>query len=60
MLAPNVVAHHVELGLTLIATGKKQEAREQLDKAMALPKGWVTDDYYQEIAKRNYRRTTGT
>jgi hypothetical protein len=59
-LAPNVVAHHVELGLTLITAGKKKAAREQLEKALALPKAWVTDDYYKDIAKRNYRRTTGT
>ena len=59
-LAPTVVAHRVELGLTLIVAGKRAEAREQLDKALALPKAWVTDEYYRDLAQRNYRRTTGT
>jgi tetratricopeptide (TPR) repeat protein len=56
-LAPNVVAHRVELGLTLIVAGKRLEAREQLDKAMELPNVWVTDDHYKAVAKQNYRRT---
>lgn len=59
-LAPNVVAHHAELGLTLIAAGKRTEARTELGKALELPKGWVTDEHYIDLAKRNYRRTTGT
>jgi len=59
-LAPNVVAHRVELGLTLLAAGKKPEAREQFDKALTMPKTWVTDEHYREIAKRTYRRTTDT
>ena len=59
-LAPNVVAHRVELGLTLIAAGKRLEAREQLEKAMELPNVWVTDDHYKAVAKQNYRRTTDT
>jgi tetratricopeptide (TPR) repeat protein len=59
-LAPDVIPHRVELGLTLISAGKRAEANEQLGKALDMPKAWVTDDYYIDIAKRNYRRTTGT
>lgn len=59
-LEPKAVAHHVELGLTLIAAGKRDEANTEFGKALELPRGWVTDDYYVELAKRNYRRTTKT
>ena len=58
-LAPDIVLHHVELGLTLIS-GERTEANEQFGKALDMPKTWVTDDYYKDIAKRNYRRTSGT
>ncbi len=59
-LAPDVIPHHVELGLTLISAGNRTEANEQFGKALDMPKTWVTDDYYKDIAKRNYRRTSGT
>ena len=59
-LAPDVVPHHVELGITLIAARQCPEARDQFDKALSLPKSWVTDDYYKDLAKANYRKCTGT
>ncbi|MEJ1960157.1 MAG: hypothetical protein WDO56_00840 [Gammaproteobacteria bacterium] len=36
-LAPDRVSHHAELGRTLAALGRKEEAREELRKALALP-----------------------
>jgi tetratricopeptide (TPR) repeat protein len=36
-LAPDRVAHHAELGRTLAALGRKDEARAELDKALSLP-----------------------
>jgi len=36
-LAPQRVSHHVELGRTYAALGRNAEAREQLEKALALP-----------------------
>jgi tetratricopeptide (TPR) repeat protein len=36
-LAPERVSHHAELGRTLAALGKKNEARLELNKALALP-----------------------
>ena len=55
-LAPDVVPHHVELGITLKAARQYPEAKEQFEKALSLPKSWVTDDYYKELAKANYRK----
>ena len=55
-LAPDVVPHHVELGITLKAARQYPEANEQFDKALSLPKSWVTDDYYKELAQANYRK----
>lgn len=36
-LAPDRVSHHAELGRTLVALGKKNEARLELNKALSLP-----------------------
>lgn len=36
-LAPNRVAHHVELGRTYAAQGRRAPAREELNKGLALP-----------------------
>jgi tetratricopeptide (TPR) repeat protein len=36
-LAPDRVSHHAELGRTLALLGKKDEARAELNKALALP-----------------------
>ena len=51
-LAPKVVAHQVELGITLAAAGRRGDAKTTLAHALALPKNWVTDDYYRDLAKR--------
>jgi tetratricopeptide (TPR) repeat protein len=51
-LAPNVVSHQVELGITLAAARKWTEAKSTLEHALAMPKTWVTDDYYKSLAKR--------
>jgi len=59
-LAPSAVAHHVELGLTLIDAQKCAEGQRELTNALTMPKTWVTDDYYRDLAKRNRRRCAGT
>jgi len=51
-LAPNVVAHRVELGVTLASARKWPESKTELEKALAMPKSWVTDDSYREIARK--------
>jgi tetratricopeptide (TPR) repeat protein len=51
-LAPDVVAHRVELGITLASARKWPEAKTELYKALAVPKGWVTDDHYREMAAK--------
>jgi tetratricopeptide (TPR) repeat protein len=51
-LAPNVVSHQVELGITLAAARKWSESKSTLDHALAMPKTWVTDDYYKGLAKQ--------
>lgn len=51
-LAPNVVAHHVELGITLAAARHWAEANKELEHALAMPKAWVTDDHYKGLAKK--------
>lgn len=55
-LAPNVVPHRVELGVTLADARKWQEANDTLERALAMPRGWVTDDYYWSIARQNLPR----
>ncbi|HUK83050.1 MAG TPA: hypothetical protein VLZ12_10520 [Verrucomicrobiae bacterium] len=51
-LAPNVVAHPVELGITLATARQWSEAKSTLDHALAMTNSWVTDDYYKDLAKR--------
>jgi tetratricopeptide (TPR) repeat protein len=50
-LRPGVLPHHVELGVTLAAARRWAEASAELEKALALPTGWVTDDYYRARAR---------
>jgi len=52
-LAPTVVSHRVELGLTLLAAGKRVEGHALLEEALRMPETWVTDDYYKTIARKN-------
>ncbi len=55
-LRPEVIAHHVELGVSLEAAGRWAEAKAQFERALALPTGWVTDDHYRAIARRELAR----
>jgi tetratricopeptide (TPR) repeat protein len=55
-LAPNVVAHHVELGITLADARQWIEADKELERAMSMPKAWVTDDHYKALAKQTLER----
>ena len=50
-LHPDVIPHHVELGITLEAAQRWSEAEAELEKALTLPTGWVTDDYYRGLAR---------
>ena len=54
-LAPHTLAHQVELGRTLAAAGKWTEAKTTLDRARAMPKTWVTDDYYKKLAEEKLK-----
>jgi tetratricopeptide (TPR) repeat protein len=53
LLAPDVIPHHVELGITLASAQRWPEAEAELEKGLALPTGWVTDDHYRALAKTN-------
>jgi len=55
-LAPNVVAHHVELGITLADARQWAEADKELERALAMPKAWATDDHYKTLAKQTLER----
>ena len=50
-LRPAVVPHHVDLGITLAAAHRYREAEDELERALALPTSWVTDDYYRAKAR---------
>jgi tetratricopeptide (TPR) repeat protein len=50
-LRPDVIAHHVELGITLADAKRWAEAKTQLEKGLSLPTGWVTDDHYRALAR---------
>jgi tetratricopeptide (TPR) repeat protein len=51
-LRPDVVPHHVELGITLAAAKRYPEAAAELESALRLPTGWVTDDFYRAKARK--------
>ena len=51
-IAPQTVAHRVELGLTFVSGRQWPEANASLEKALAMPKFWVTDDYYWDKARQ--------
>ncbi len=55
-LAPTIVPHRVELGITLASARRWPEANDNLEKALAMPKAWVTDDYYWNLARQNLAR----
>jgi tetratricopeptide (TPR) repeat protein len=51
-LRPDVIPHHVELGITLAAAKRWREAESELEKGLSLPTGWVTDSHYRDLARR--------
>jgi len=55
-LQPNVIPHHVEFGITLASAKRWADAKAELDKGLALPTGWVTDDYYRALARASLAR----
>jgi hypothetical protein len=55
-LAPTVVPHRVELGITLASAHRWQEANDNLEKSLAMPRAWVTDDYYWALARQTLQR----
>jgi tetratricopeptide (TPR) repeat protein len=44
-LAPDNLAHRVELGITLHAAGKRAAATTTFQEALKMPNTWVTDDH---------------
>jgi hypothetical protein len=50
-IAPQTVPHRVELGITFASGRRWQEAKDSLEKSLAMPKAWVTDDYYWDKAR---------
>jgi tetratricopeptide (TPR) repeat protein len=49
-LKPDVIPHHVELGITLASAKRWSEAKAELDKGLPCP-AWVTDDHYRALAR---------
>ena len=50
-LHPEVLPHHVELGMTLASARRYREAQQELEDALRMPTSWVTDDYYRAKAR---------
>lgn len=50
-LHPEVIPHHVELGITLASARRYREAEQELEEALRMPTSWVTDDYYRAKAR---------
>lgn len=55
-LAPRQVAHHVELGRTYLILGQKEKAREELEKALALPSSAKDDEATKQRARLALQR----
>jgi tetratricopeptide (TPR) repeat protein len=55
-LRPDVIPHHVELGVTLADARRWGEAKAELEKGLTLPTGWVTDDHYRALARETLAR----
>ncbi len=51
-LRPDVIPHRVELGITLAAAKRYPEAAAELQAALDLPPGWVTDGFYRAKARK--------
>jgi tetratricopeptide (TPR) repeat protein len=50
-LHPEVIPHRVELGITLAAAHRDRDAKTELERALAMPTSWVTDDVYRAKAR---------
>ncbi len=50
-IKPEAIPHHVELGVTLAAAKRWRDAKAELEKGLALPTSWFTDDYYRGLAR---------
>jgi tetratricopeptide (TPR) repeat protein len=50
-IQPASIAHRVELGVTLAAAGSLAEAREQIERGLALPDRLVIDGYYRALGR---------
>ena len=55
-IAPHIVPHRVELGITLASAHRWREANDKLEMALAMPRAWVTDDYYWNLARQTLSR----
>ena len=44
------------VGVTFASGRRWQEANDTLEKALAMQKTWVTDDYYRGIARQTLKR----
>lgn len=55
-LAPTTIPHRVELGITLVSARRWPEANDTLEKALAMPRAWVTDEYYWDQARQALKR----
>ena len=51
-IQPDRVIHHVELGRTYAALGRKQEARAELNKGLALPSREKDDNESKDRARK--------
>lgn len=55
-LAPEVLAHRVELGITQASARQWQNAEATLEHALAMPRRWVTDEHYRQQAVAALKR----
>jgi Tfp pilus assembly protein PilF len=51
-----MVPHRVELGITFASGRQWQEAKDNLEKALTMPKAWVTDEFYWDKARETLSR----
>src|ERR1017187_254375 len=53
---PTPIPHRVDLGIPLASARRWTEANDSLEKALAMPRAWVTDEYYWDQARRALKR----
>ena len=51
-LAPDIIPHRVELGITLASAGRWAEAKTELERVLRMPQTWATNEYYWKLARR--------